>query len=130
LGGVQGGQFGAGPVQGVQFLLLMDLGGDVAAQADELVDTAAGSRDGSNVQFQVTVLGTVQAGRDRLAGQGSVERRIIGPQGFRRAQGFVETSAAGRAAAPVLEGGVGPGNPQLGMAIATPSSRASRMLSA
>src|SRR5262249_34556871 len=51
----------------------------------------------------------------RFASQGGVEGAVVRAENFGRAEGLVETAAAPRAAAPFLEGRVGPGDAQVGV---------------
>src|SRR5262249_34823077 len=113
--GVQGGQFPAGLVQGVQFLLVLDLGGHVAAEADELGDFAVQVADRGDVEFDVAVIAAVEGGSNGFAGQGGVEGTVIRAEDLGGTERLVETAAAGGSPAPFLEGGVGPDDAEVGV---------------
>ena len=107
-------QFAAGLVQGVELLLLLHLGGDVPAKADELLDLSAHVLHGREVQLDVAVIAAVEPGGGPLAGQGRVKGTVVGAEDLRRAERVVEAPARDGAAAPALERGVGPEDAQVG----------------
>src|SRR5262249_31379166 len=110
------GQFTAGLVQGVEFLLLPDQGGDVAAQDEEQIFSVIWITYGRYVQVEVAAAAAGQArGNDQGGGQGGAKGTGFGADDIRGAEGLVEVAAARRAAAPRLEDRVGPTHTPVGI---------------
>ncbi len=112
------GEFLAGLVDGVDLLLLKDLGGDLAGQGDELGGVAGGVEDGGDGQSEEAVRLQAEdgAGRPPVA-QGGGERAGFGAEDLGGAEGLVEPhlgriDAGGDQA---LELGVGPEDLGLGV---------------
>ena len=110
---LQAGQFPAGLVQSVEFLLLLHFRGDVPAQADELVNLAGSVGDGRDIQFEVLIIAAVEASDDRLADERGMKRTEIGAQNVGMIEGLVKILAPHGPGTAFLEGRIGPKNAQV-----------------
>ncbi len=115
----EAGQRPAGLVQRVELLPLFDGVGHVAGQDEQHRPGAGGLLQRRDVQVDEAVAAADETGGDGqrrgagLAlngadGEGGVKRAVLRPEQLRRAEGLVKAAADDIAAAPGLEGGVGP----------------------
>ena len=111
--GSQVSQLVARLVKCVQFLLLLHLGRNVPAQANQLADGAIVAGNGSHVQLEIAIVAAVNTSGDALAGQCGVKGTVVGAENLRGAERIVEELPGGRTAAPALEGRIGPGQAQV-----------------
>src|SRR5260370_39903019 len=114
-------------MEGIQFLLLIDFGGHISSQGNELSDAriadslAIGLVNGRDMQLEIAMTrgcsfgaATVQTRDGSFAGESGMKRVIVRSERFRRIQGVVKTSAGTQSATPILESRVRPEDPQLG----------------